>query len=593
MTPPSVTVAADAAENSGWRGSPAPLRLLLRVNLLQAWRRLLGVRRQSKLLSTLIGFFLVGYATLTFALVYQGLKFAGQFPGLGDVLIERMLFLLFACLFGLLLLSNLVISYTNLFRNREAAFLLTLPVPTQTIFQWKFIESTLLASWAFLFLIAPMLVAYGLTRGAAWHFYPITVVFLALFILLPATAGAWTGVLVARFLDRRAFQLAALSVVAVGVLGLAVWLQPEHVTDEQLETRVLVVLDRLLAKTRFAQFPLLPSYWLSAGLQQWAEGAVTGALFFSVVLLANALFFGTLMWTRMGMLFYGGASSTQSRASVLGRWAWFRARERRRSRLAFRAGPLERLAGWLPALRSDVRALLVKDVRVFWRDTTQWAQTLILFALLAVYILNLRHFQAQFSAPFWINLVSYLNLAACALNLATLTTRFVFPQFSLEGKRVWIVGLAPLGLPRVLFTKFGLASGVSLVITLSLLALSCRMLALDWARTAYLGAAALVMSFALNGLAIGLGALYPNFKEDNPSKIVSGFGGTFCLVLSFVYVVGAVVLVAAGSPWDAHANPAALSWLTAVAWLGFLAFSTLVGGLPLRLGLRRAAQFEL
>ena len=68
-------------------------------------------------------------------------------PGLGTLLIERLLFLLFAFLFLLLLLSNLVISYTNLFRNRETTFLLSLPVPTRTIFQWKFIESTLLASW--------------------------------------------------------------------------------------------------------------------------------------------------------------------------------------------------------------------------------------------------------------------------------------------------------------------------------------------------------------------------------------------------------------------------------------------------------------
>ncbi len=33
-----------------------------------------------------------------------------------------------------------------------AAFLLSLPIPTQSIFQWKFLESTVLASWAFLFL---------------------------------------------------------------------------------------------------------------------------------------------------------------------------------------------------------------------------------------------------------------------------------------------------------------------------------------------------------------------------------------------------------------------------------------------------------
>ena len=86
--------------------------------------------------------------------------------------------------------------------------------------------------------------------------------------------------------------------------------------------------------------------------------------------------------------------------------------------------------------------------RMFWRDTAQWGQSVMLFGLLGVYIINLRHFTHQLRSPFWINLVAYLNLTACALNLATLTTRFVYPQFSLEGQRLWIVGLAPLGLPR-------------------------------------------------------------------------------------------------------------------------------------------------
>ena len=93
---------------------------------------------------------------------------------------------------------------------------------------------------------------------------------------------------------------------------------------------------------------------------------------------------------------------------------------------------------------------------MFWRDTTQWAQSLMLFGLLAVYIFNLRHFSQQLTNPFWVHLVSFLNLGACALNLATLTTRFVYPQFSLEGRRLWIVGLAPLGLAGVVKTKFWL-----------------------------------------------------------------------------------------------------------------------------------------
>lgn len=567
----------------------SPFRLILEANLRQGWRRLLDLRRQSRLLTSLIFVFLLGYATLAFKLFQIGLRFAGSFPGLGPVLIERMVFLLFAFLFVLLLLSNLVISYSNLFRNRETTFLLPLPVPREVIFRWKFIESTALASWAFLFLVAPLLVAYGLNARVPWHFYPVTLLFLALFIALPAAAGSWLAVTVARHLDRRSFQLAALT-LALGIVALiAFHLRPVQVSDEALETRVLEVLDSLLARTRFALFPLLPSYRLSAGVQQWAEGALAAAGFFALVLLSHVLFFGTLMFTRMGELFYHSVSVVHSRAGVMGRWGWFRAWSVRREEARSRPGPLERLARIVPGLAPDVQALLVKDIRVFWRDTTQWAQTLVLFGLLAVYIVNLRHFSAQLTNTFWITVVAYLNLGACALNLATLTTRFVYPQFSLEGKRLWIVGLSPLGLPRVLMAKFALGTTLSLALSLGLILLSCRLLGLPWDRTALYGGAITVMAFALNGLATGLGAIYPNLREDNPGKIVSGFGGTFCLVLSFVYIVGSVLILAFASPW----NPTSpFGPRTYVAWAVFFILSILLTWLPLRIGRRCAERFE-
>ena len=49
---------------------------------------------------------------------------------------------------------------------------------------------------------------------------------------------------------------------------------------------------------------------------------------------------------------------------------------------------------------------------------------------------------------------------------------------------------------------------------------------------------------------MGMGVMYPDLKEDNPSKIVSGFGGTFCLVVSFVYIGMAVMMLGIGSPLD-------------------------------------------
>lgn len=571
--------------------APSPLALLLRVNGLSIWRRAKSLREHSRLLTAVIFLFISSYLVLAFWLFYIALKFISRFPGLGTVLMERLLFLLFAFLFVLLLLSNLVIGYTNLFRNRETGFLLSLPVPTSTIFQWKFIESALLASWAFVFLIAPLLAAYGLTRGVPWHFYLVTLLLVGLFIVLPAVAGSYLAVIVARYLDRRLFQVLALTILVGVIVGAAFWFRPEPISPESTETRVLAVLDKMLFRTSFAEYAALPSYWLSASVLQWAEGALLGAGFFVLVLLSHVLFFGSLAFTRMGNLFYDAASAMQSRGSVFARWQWFRVRSQRKEEMTYSPGLAERLVRRLRWLRPEVRALIVKDTRTFWRDTTQWAQSLMLFGLLAVYIFNLRHFSQQLTNPFWVHLVSYLNLGACSLNLATLTTRFVYPQFSLEGKRLWIVGMAPLGMAQIVKTKFWLAAGTSLFVTLGLITLSCYMLDMAWERTIYFAIAVTVMTFTLTGLAVGLGVLYPNFKEENPSKIVSGFGGTFCLVLSFLYILGSVVLLAFASPWGGASFPAQRQVLACLG--GFAALSVGLGWIPLHVGLRRVRTFEL
>src|SRR5204862_7299531 len=128
-----------------------------------------------------------------------------------------------------------------------------------------------------------------------------------------------------------------------------------------------------------------------------------------------------------------------------------------------------------------------------------------------------------------------------------------------------------------------------LALTLGLIWLSCRMLKLPTDATLFFAVSITVMTFALNGLATGLGVLYPNFREENPSKIVSGFGGTFCLVLSFLYIVASVTLLAVGSPWSwARLGEPTVGWLIG-SWVAFALLSLWLGWLPLRLGLRKVA----
>ena len=85
---------------------------------------------------------------------------------------------------------------------------------------------------------------------------------------------------------------------------------------------------------------------------------------------------------------------------------------------------------------------------------------------------------------------------------------------------------------------------VSSSITIVLVIASALTLNLPWTRVVFFAVAICMMSASLSGLAVGLGALFPDFKEDNPSKIVSSFGGTLCLVISFIYNTTIVILLA-------------------------------------------------
>ena len=270
----------------------------------------------------------------------------------------------------------------------------------------------------------------------------------------------------------------------------------------------------------------------------WSDELDEQGIFYFLLLLANALMGLLIGFEAIGRLYYGSWSAAlSSRAERFQRSA-----EAKRKK-GWRRGPLERLLALAPIGRAEA-ALVMKDIRVFWRDPAQWIQFMIFFGLLCIYVLNLRNVAFNFEDKFWRVTISYLNLAASALTLSTLTTRFVFPQFSLEGRRLWILGLAPVGLRRVVSQKFWLSCITATVVTVSLMTTSSLMLHLEPPKVALFAVTIAIMSAALSGLSVGLGALFPNFKEDNPSKIVSGFGGTLCLVVSFIYISVVVALVA-------------------------------------------------
>ena len=156
--------------------------------------------------------------------------------------------------------------------------------------------------------------------------------------------------------------------------------------------------------------------------------------------------------------------------------------------------------------------------------------------------------------------------------------------------------MAPLGLGRVLMQKFWSACLAAASITVGLMVVSGHILKLPAWRDRLLRRAAIaLMSGALCGLSVGLGALFPNFREDNPSKIVSGFGGTLCLVGSFVFIVlfvGALAFPASlPFTWSALSRSGIVAWTLAANAVA-LAISLTAAILPLALARRRLKNME-
>ena len=85
--------------------------------------------------------------------------------------------------------------------------------------------------------------------------------------------------------------------------------------------------------------------------------------------------------------------------------------------------PIERVFAPFAKHNPQMAALMVKDVKTFFRDTAQWAQVLIFFGILLIYNVNIQTMSASpIDQPLYKNLTSFLNLGAASMTLAPTLT---------------------------------------------------------------------------------------------------------------------------------------------------------------------------
>jgi ABC-2 type transport system permease protein len=521
-------------------------------------------RLRTTVLAILMGLFWVALFLL-FSEGFEFLREGLRGPGMRQQIVQAIFNTFFFTLTFMIAMSSAIVLYGGLFRSFETSMLLTLPVRPERIVLYKYQEAVMVSCWGFVLLGTPLLISYGIVNHAPGLYYVVIVPYMLAFVMVPTSLGAMACLFVSYAMPQ--LRKRALYLLVAVVAALSVWLLWEFLRAASQDTLTPAWLRDMLSRLRFTEHRWLPSWWLSSGLLEAAHPPdvdsgdwIPDSLMFLAVLGSNALLLQTAMvglakhWFRPTYSRLQGLMPSQRPARPI--WG-------------------DRLLAWLfTPLGRLMRSLMIKDVRLFRRDPVLWAQFVIFFGLLGLYVLSLRRLENASSVMTWITVMSFMNVAVISLIYSTFATRFILPLISLEGRAFWVLGTAPIQRESIITGKFLLATTASVPPCVGMIVASDLMLGIGQKLPLLVVLhviAIVVLCVTLSALAVGNGARFPNLRENSPSRIAAGFGGTLNLVESASLII--FVLLTIGIPGYWWANPESLGLLS--GWSAHLGLGSL------------------
>jgi ABC-2 type transport system permease protein len=522
---------------------------------------------------------------MMFAILYRMLVYFRSAEGIGEVLAVKLLSIILLSFLAILLLSNVIAALSSFFLARDLELLMASPMDPLKVYAARLTETMTYSSWMVMLMMVPILTAYGIVYDGALVFIAVSILALAAFFLIPAVAGsAITLLLVNVFPARRARDLLALMglFAAAGVVLLFRLLRPEQI----MRPEGFHSLVDFVATLQTPASVWLPSEWAAEAIMAPLRSGSTD--WFALLLLVSTAAGMSVVGAFLhGRYFADGFSRAQEGASL------------NVSTTTAGRPLLDRLLG---RLSPPTRALVVKDIRSFFRDTTQWSQLILLAVLVVVYVYNIKVLPI-FTGPdlsfLLVNVISFLNLGLAGFVLAAIAARFLFPAVSLEGRTIWLLRSSPLMLRRLIWSKYWVNLVPLLLVAIGLTAGTNYILRVGPFMMILSLVTIAVMTFAIAALALGFGALFPRFDSANAADIPTGFGGLLFMMTAVGYLAAVIVLQAwpvyavlsarvSGAPLDAGA----VVWL--VVGLGASGLiSALAIVLPLRAAVRRVGEVEI
>jgi len=557
--------------------NPSLLHLLLPKYLTARARATAGERGRTARWA-LLGLFGALFWAVIFGVLYRLLKYFKNVQEIGPLLAGKLLGLVLIGFFSILLLSNIITALTTFFLARDLDLLVAAPVDWLRHYCAKLLETVLHSSWMVVLMAVPLFAAYGVVFEGGWAYPLVALGTFVPFLVIPTVIGsAITLLLVNVFPARRTRDI--LSVIAViaagGIVLLFRLVRPERFARPE-GFRSLVDFITIL---RTPTSPLLPSEWVQRAIMSWLDfrtDLLPHYMLWSTA--AAAVVLGALLHRA---LYDIGFSKAQESAQRFARGTMVR-------RVAHAA---------LRPFGNLRRELVLKELRLFFRDTTQWSQLILLAVLVVVYVFNIRllPLRGEGMTFFLRNIVPFLNLVLSGFVLASIAARFIFPGVSLEGRSLWLLRSSPMAMRDLLWAKFWVGTLPLLILALAIVGVTDYLLGVSEFMFAVSIFTILFLTLAVSGLALGFGTLFPQFETENAAQIPTSFGGLLYMMTA-VGVIGGVVVLEARPVYGYLRS----RWLNAPMsptemYLGFglaLALCLTATLVPIRVALRRLDAIE-
>ena len=521
---------------------------------------------------------------MLFAIIFRMLRYFRAAAGIGDLLALKLLSLILLAFLSVLLLSNIITALTSFFLSRDLELFAAAPVDDLRMYFARLIESMIHSSWMVIIVLVPVFVAYGVAYGAGPLYVLVSIATLLSYLVLPAVLGAaLTLILVNVFPARRARDLLALLALfgAAGLVVLFRLLRPEQLARPE-GFRSLV---DFVAVLQTPQSVWLPSEWAAQSMMASLR-AGSGDLFPLLLLTTTGAAFLVIGSWLHARLYRDGFSRAQEGA------------EQREESSRERRMRLERSLSALPV---TARSLVAKDIRTFFRDTTQWSQLILLAVLVVIYIYNVKVlplWTGEQVGFFLTNVVSFLNLGLAGFVLAAIAARFLFPAISLEGRQLWLLKSSPMDLRSLLWSKYWVGVLPLLVLAVSLTAGTNVILRVGTFMMILSLATITIMTFAIGALALGFGAMFPRFETENSAEISTGFGGLLFMMTAAGYLAVVIMLEAwpvysvLQARFRGHALSSAQMGGLGIGLSAAFAVSIIAIALPLRIARQKVEELD-